>query len=148
MIRRYGWIAALVLIADRVTKALAAGIPAAGAALIPGVIGLRRTLNTGMAFSLLSGRPWLLGLLSLGIVAGAFLFLRGKKLRPLTQIGLMLMLGGAAGNMIDRFLAGSVTDMIELLFVDFAIFNLADVCLVVGCGLVMISILRSGDEET
>ena len=124
MIRRYGWAAVLVLIADRVTKALSAGIPEEGAALM------------------LSGRPWLLGLLSLIIVAGAAVMLRKKHPRPLIQAGLMLMLGGALGNMIDRFWTGYVPDMIELLFVNFAIFNVADICLVAGCLMVMIGILR------
>ena len=142
MIRRYGWIAALVLIADRVTKAMSEGIPVDGVALIPGWIGLRQARNTGMAFSLFSGRPWLLGLMSLAIVAGAAVVLRRKRPRPLVQAGLMLMLGGALGNMIDRFWTGYVPDMIELLFVDFAIFNVADICLVAGCLMVMIGILR------
>lgn len=142
MIRRYGWIAVLVLIADRVTKAMSAGIPEEGAALIPGVVGLRQARNTGMAFSLFSGRPWLLGVLSLIMCAGAAVMLRKKHPRPLTQAGLMLMLGGALGNMIDRFWTGYVPDMIELLFVNFAIFNVADICLVAGCLMVMIGILR------
>ncbi len=147
MIRKYGWIAALALAADRVSKALVPRIPAEGAALIPGIVGLRSVRNTGMAFSLFSGRPWLLGLLSLGIVAGAFFFLRGKKLRPVISVGLMLMLGGAAGNLIDRFALGYVPDMIELLFVDFAVFNVADMCLVIGCLTVMAGILRSGETD-
>ena len=147
MIRKYGWIAALALAADRVTKALVPRIPAKGAALIPGIIGLRSVRNTGMAFSLFSGRPWLLGLLSLGITAGAFFALRRKKTRPATSVGLMLMLGGAAGNMIDRFARGYVPDMIELLFMDFAVFNVADVCLTAGCLIVMAGILRSGKTE-
>jgi signal peptidase II len=133
-------IAAGVFAADRLTKILSAGIPAEGQVLIPGVIGLRRAENYGIAFSLLSGRPWLLGLLSLVIIAAAFFFLRGRKLHSLTTAGLMMMLGGAAGNMVDRLIHGAVPDMIEVLFVQFAIFNVADACLVVGCGLVMISL--------
>ena len=108
-------IAAGVFAADRLTKILSAGIPAEGQVLIPGVIGLRRAENYGIAFSLLSGRPWLLGLLSLVIIAAAFFFLRGRKLHPLTTAGLMMMLGGAAGNMVDRLIHGAVPDMIEVL---------------------------------
>ena len=135
-------VAAEVFIADRVTKILAPGIPENGVVLIPGVIGLRYGENRGIAFSLLSGAPWALGVVSLLIIAAAFFCLRGKKLQPLALTGLMMMLGGAAGNMVDRFVHGFVPDMIEVLFVNFAIFNVADTFLCIGCGLVIISLLR------
>ncbi len=132
-----------VFLADRGTKLLWDRIPAGGMVLIPGVIGLYPVRNTGMAFSLFSGRPWLLGLLSLAVIAVAFFFLRGKDVSRLAGTGLMMMLGGAAGNLTDRLLAGSVPDMIEFLFVRFAVFNVADACLVIGCALVMMDLLRS-----
>lgn len=135
-------VAAAVFIADRVTKILAPGIPENGVVLIPGVIGLRYAENRGIAFSLLSGAPWALGVVSLLIIAAAFFCLRGKKLQPLALTGLMMMLGGAAGNMVDRFVHGFVPDMIEVLFMNFAIFNVADMFLCFGCGLVIISLLR------
>ena len=137
-----GWIALAVFAADRAAKVCWDRIPRGGITLIPGVIGLYPARNTGMAFSLLSGRPWLLGILSLIVIAGAFLFLRGKQISGLAGTGLMMMLGGAAGNMADRFLTGSVPDMIEFLFVRFAVFNGADACLVVGCLLVMVDLFR------
>ena len=62
-------------------------------------------------------------------------------------MGLMMMLGGACGNLTDRLLAGSVPDMVELLFVRFAIFNAADVCLVAGCALVMADLLLGGRKK-
>lgn len=139
----------LVLAADRVTKLLSQHLPEEGQVLLPGVVRLRPVMNRGMAFSLLSGQPVLLGLLSLAVILGAFFALRGKKLSPLTMTGLMLMLGGAAGNMLDRFFQGGVPDMIELLFVRFAVFNVADICLTVGCALVMLSLLlpEKGDKK-
>ncbi|MBQ9253100.1 MAG: signal peptidase II [Clostridia bacterium] len=144
--KKYGWIALLVFLLDRASKLLWPRIPPSGFLLIPGVLDLYPARNTGMAFSLLSGRPWLLGLLSLGVIVGAFFFLRRKALRPLCWVGLMMMLGGAVGNLADRLITGFVPDMIELLFVRFAIFNLADVALVVGCLLVMIDLFR-GEEH-
>ncbi len=134
-------IAAAVFIADRVTKILAPRIPEDGQALIPGVLGLRYAENRGIAFSMLSGMPWVLGLVSLVIIAAVFFFLRGKKLRAMTLAGLMMMLGGAAGNMLDRFIHGFVPDMIEVLFVQFAVFNVADMFLCIGCGLVILQLL-------
>ena len=131
----------LVLILDRITKELAPGLPAEGLALIPGVVGLRYTENTGVAFSLLSGMPRLTGILGLAIVAGAFIWLRNKKIAPFPLAGLALMAGGALGNMPDRLIRGFVPDMIETLFVRFPVFNIADSCLTVGCILMMISLL-------
>ena len=146
MKRCWPWVtAAAVLAADRITKILALGIPAEGQVLIPGIVGLRYAENKGIAFSLLSGVPWLLGVLSLAIIAAAFLVLRKKQVHPLALAGLMMMLGGAAGNMIDRFLHGYVPDMIEFLFVKFAIFNVADACLCAGCALVIIRLLFGKD---
>ena len=114
------------------------------AVLIPGVIAVRPARNTGMAFSLLSGHPFLLGILSLAILAGAFLALRGRKLSGLARTALALMLGGALGNLADRLLTGYVPDMLEFLFVDFAVFNVADACLVTGCGLAALDLFREG----
>ena len=139
-------IAAAVFIADRVTKLLAPRIPENGQVLIPGILGLRYAENKGIAFSLLSGVPWALGLLSLVIILAVFFFVRGKKLRAMTLTGLMMMLGGAAGNMVDRFIRGFVPDMIEFLFVRFAVFNVADMFLCVGCGLVILQLLFGRDQ--
>ena len=147
--RKVFWItAALVLAADRVTKELAVGLPEGGVPLIPGVLGLRYTENRGIAFSLLSGQPRLLGILGLAVIIGGFLWLRKKELAPFPSFALALMAGGAAGNMIDRLIRGFVPDMIETLFVNFPVFNVADMCLTVGCAMVIISLLfRPGDWE-
>ncbi len=142
MKRCWPWLTALaVLIADRITKILAPGIPEGGTVLISGVVGLRYAENTGIAFSLLNGYPRLPGVFSLAVIIAAFLYLRKKQLHPLSLAGLMMMLGGAAGNMIDRLWFGYVPDMIEFLFVRFAVFNVADACLCAGCALVMIRLL-------
>lgn len=147
-----GWgqiaLAGAVVAADRITKILAPGLPADGVTLIPGVLGLRYAENKGMAFSMLAGKPLLLGILSLAVIVAAFLILRKKKLAPFPVTALMLMLGGAVGNMLDRFFTGFVPDMIEFLFVRFAIFNVADMALTIGCGLMILSLLfRKKDWE-
>ena len=95
-------IAVAVIALDRVTKVLAPGLPADGVVLIPGVIGLRYAENQGIAFSLLSGHPRLLGILSLLLIAAGYVWLRKKDFGTFPMIGLALMAGGAAGNMADR----------------------------------------------
>ena len=79
-----GLIAVAVFAADRVSKILAGGLPPEGIPLIPGVVRLRYAENTGAAFSMFSGHPWLLGVLSLLIIVGGFLFLR-KKIKLLRK---------------------------------------------------------------
>ncbi len=145
-----GMIAGAVFLGDRVTKILAERIPPEGSTLIPGVVGLRYAQNRGIAFSLLSDVPWLPGVLSLVIIIAAFLLLRGKKIPPAEMTGLMLMLGGALGNLADRLIRGFVPDMIEVLFVRFAIFNIADACLCVGCAVVILGLIfgRAEEEKT
>ena len=134
-------IPALAVAADRVAKELAVGLPAQGVTLIPGVLGLRWAENRGIAFSLFSGRPVLLGVLSLALLLLAGRLLRGRVRGALPRAGLLLMLGGALGNLPDRLFRGYVPDMIETLFIPFPIFNVADACLTVGCALVLFSLL-------
>lgn len=143
--RRYLWIAAAVIAADQALKAFARAM-AAPMTLIPGVLGLRYCQNTGMAFSLLSGQSWLLGVVSLVVIAAGALVLRGYRLGPVSRTAAMLMLGGAAGNMIDRLFMGYVTDMLEVLLFRFAVFNLADAALCIGCGLMALSLLICPDD--
>lgn len=138
--RKYGWIALLVAAADQLSK-LAARSLHSPLVLVPGVVGLRYAENTGIAFSLLAGQPWLLGLLSGAIILAGYLALRRYRLGPLPAVAAMLMLGGALGNMLDRLLRGYVVDMIEILFMRFAIFNVADAALTVGCILLAFSLM-------
>ena len=137
------WIACLVVALDQGTKALATRFLAGGqnVTLIPGVLGLRYAENTGMAFSMLSGRGWLLGVVSAGVIVAAWLLLRRYRLGKNAKCAAMLMLGGAVGNMLDRFFTGYVVDMIEVLLVRFAIFNVADVALTVGAVIMGVTLL-------
>lgn len=144
-LQRWLPIALMVIIADRAAK-LAAPHLRGAIPLIPGVIGLRYAENTGMAFSLFSGMPWLLGLLSLAVIVGGYFLLRKYRLGTLSMTAAMLMLGGAVANMIDRLVLGYVVDMLEFLFIRFPIFNVADACLVIGAMLMAWSLLRHPEE--
>ena len=104
--------------------------------LIPHVVELRFVLNQGMAFSLLSGRQlFLIVATSAALILVAYwLFFRSRNNR-LQQAALILVLGGGIGNLIDRVLNGEVVDYINLLFMRFAVFNFADICVCVGVAL-------------
>ena len=144
-LRKFGWIALLVIAADQVTKRLALSLQAP-VTLIPGILGLRLTRNTGVAFSLLSGAPWLVTVLSAAVLVLGGCLLRRYRLGTLTRTGAMLIAGGALSNLISRVAEGSVIDMVEFLFVNFAVFNAADIALTVGCGLLILSLLIRPDE--
>lgn len=143
--RKYAWIAVLTVIADQGTKWLCQGLRGS-IALLPGVLALTYAENTGMAFSLFSGRAWALGVVSAVCILAGWFMLRRFRLGPMSRTAAMLMLGGAVGNMLDRFLRGYVVDMFEVLFVEFAIFNVADAALTVGAALLAASILFRPDE--
>ncbi|ASS77220.1 signal peptidase II [Tumebacillus algifaecis] len=108
-----------------------------------GVINLTSHRNPGAAFGILEGQQWFFILSTAAVVVGVIYF-RAKgelKGRPLMEIGLALLMGGAIGNAIDRVLFGVVTDFFDLQFVSFAIFNIADVAINIGVGLMILSML-------
>jgi signal peptidase II len=101
---------------------------------IPGV-NLTYTQNTGAAFSLLSGGGARWFLVTVSSLAVALIILAVCKRwveRPFGVAALGCVLGGAAGNLIDRAYQGYVVDMFEFTFIRFAIFNVADVFITAG----------------
>ena len=143
--RKYAWIAPVVVILDQLVKWACLSIRGS-VTLIPGVLALTYAENTGMAFSLFSGRSWLLGGISAVCILIGWRILRRYRLGVLSRVAAMLMLGGAVGNMADRLIRGYVVDMFEVLFVDFAIFNVADAALTVGAVLMAVSLLLCPEE--
>ena len=136
----YAWISVLVVMTDQLVKAFARTLRGP-VTLLPGLMGLRYSENTGMAFSLLSQHTWLLTALSAALILAGWLALRRYRLGKLSRVAAMLMLGGAVGNLIDRLFVGYVVDMFEVLLFRFAIFNVADAALSVGAVLLAITLL-------
>lgn len=129
---------------DQLTKYLTVrGIPMGEQVpLIPGVIHLTYVRNTGAAFSLFSGMRWLFLLLVVVFFAAtALLIRRGVVTRTAELWSLAAIGGGALGNAIDRLLYGSVIDMIEPEFIDFAVFNVADSFITCGAVVLVIFLL-------
>ncbi|MGM9522441.1 MAG: signal peptidase II [Oscillospiraceae bacterium] len=115
---------------------------------LPGVLGLTNVRNTGMAFSLLSGHTWLLAAVSVAAIAVIGVLLVKKDFTVWEKSALTLIMGGAAGNAIDRIFLGYVVDMFSVEFVDFAVFNLADAFINVGAVLfVVLYIVRMTKED-
>ena len=103
--------------------------------VLPGVVGLTYVRNTGAAFSSFEGMQWLFALIFLFFTV-ALLWEYFKKRLPFTRFErfcIAAIYGGGVGNMIDRLRLGYVVDMIETLFVDFPVFNVADCFIACGC---------------
>jgi signal peptidase II len=101
--------------------------------LLPGIFHLTYVTNTGAAFSLLSGKVEWLRWLSLGVsLVLVALALFGPVLERWDQLGYGLILGGAIGNGIDRFILGYVVDFLDFRLINFAVFNVADSFISIG----------------
>lgn len=110
--------------------------------VIPKVVQLVFVKNTGAAFSLLSGKTYVLSIISLAVCTAVIWYLiRKKPQSKLLLASLGLILGGAFGNLIDRIFRNYVVDYIELCFVHFPVFNLADIAITVGAVLLMIYVV-------
>jgi len=100
---------------------------------IPYLLELTYVQNTGAAFSMFNQHTWILTLVSLVMsVVLALAIWKNFFRHPLGKVTLTLLLAGAVGNLIDRALRGFVVDMFNVLFMEFAVFNVADICVVVG----------------
>tara|TARA_Y100001968_G_scaffold41189_3_gene31291 strand:- start:571 stop:1035 length:465 start_codon:yes stop_codon:yes gene_type:complete len=95
---------------------------------IPHLIQLRLVKNTGAAFSMLSGSTLLLGFLSLSVAIAITIWCWiASPMRFWKGIGIAFILGGTLGNGIDRFRLGYVIDFLEIVPINFPIFNIADI---------------------
>jgi signal peptidase II len=150
--RRLALIAAAALVADQASKYIVDRWVAFDSShvIVPGLVSLTHTSNPGVAFGLGadSTAPWMAPLLivfSLAvIVLLVWLLATNRAGGSLGRCGLALILGGAAGNVLDRVMRHSVTD-----FIDFYIgshhwytFNLADSAIVIGAALVVLELFR------
>lgn len=110
---------------------------------IPKVVSLTYLKNSGAAFSMLENQQWFFAIITLIAMGAAFVYLyRHIKGSLWLLLGLTLIISGGIGNFIDRVHQGFVVDMFHLDFMNFAIFNVADIYLTVGVGLLLIYLLR------
>ena len=115
--------------------------------LIPGLVELKYIQNTGGGWSILSDYTWLLSLLtSIILVVVLILLIKGIIRHPLGRWGCVLLLAGGLGNLIDRFRLGYVVDMFNFQFMDFPVFNIADICVVCGMALAAVYYLFFYDK--
>ena len=129
-----GGVALVVLLVDQLTKlAVRAVGDALHVTVIPGVIDFLFVRNIGAAFSMGEGHGIAFAVLALAvIVAIAAYLIRAPQLAHLEVVGMAMVAGGAIGNAIDRLAFGFVTDFIATTFIDFPVFNVADIGITLG----------------
>ena len=134
----------LILLDQAVKGYVVKEIPLGGMRrFIPKVVSLTYLKNSGAAFSMLENQQWFFAIITLIAMGAAFVYLyRHIKGSIWLLLGLTLIISGGIGNFIDRLRQGFVVDMFHLDFMNFAIFNVADIYLTVGVGLLLIHILR------
>ena len=139
-----------ITVTDQITKYLVVeNIPLYGdVPAIPGLFQLTYVQNTGAAFSMLQNQQWLFAVIFL-VLTVAVIYDFWKKSMPFTKLERWLIVfiyAGGLGNMIDRFRLGYVVDMIELEFMNFPVFNVADCFITCGCILLMVHLVFFNKE--
>ena len=131
------WAGAIAFSLDQLTKRwVLSNIPAGSRRpFIPGVLDLFHVQNDGAAFSIGSGRPLFFAALTAVVVLGMVYAVMREKNLPYPLIAILgLVAGGGIGNGLERVAHGSVTDFLATTFMNFAIFNVADIF--VTCGII------------
>ena len=107
--------------------------------------------NQGAIFGSMAGKRWfLVGFTSIVVLAGIVVLYKMRKRSKLLNVAIALFIAGGIGNLIDRIRLGYVVDMIEVDFMNFAVFNIADCFITCGAVALFVYILffdKSGKKE-
>lgn len=144
----------ILIILDQIVKfvCLQKLKPINSVTIIPNFFNLTYVENRGAAFGMLEGGRWIFILIALIAVVFCSLYYKKvpkNKFEFLCKTGLILIISGALGNVIDRFFRGFVVDMLHFIFFgkDFAVFNVADVLVCLGTFLIAIVIIFSDNKK-
>jgi signal peptidase II len=145
------WLPALIVLLDQVSKAIVRRtLPLhESVSVIPGIMDFTHIRNTGAAFGFLNGVDFPFKTIVIAIVAtaaliGVALYAAGlAHHQTLARVGLALIIGGAAGNLIDRVIAGSVVDFVDVYWRNyhFWAFNVADSAISIGVAVMILDMI-------
>ncbi len=148
------WLPILIVVIDQATKAMVrAMVPVHDSVtIIPGFMDVTHVLNSGAAFGILNGAEFPFKTVLIAVIATAALIGVGMYAANLAhhqliaRLGLALIIGGAAGNLIDRVVAGSVVDFVDVYWrgYHFWAFNVADSAISVGVTIMILDMLGAG----
>ena len=152
--RKTGWvfiITGIIILLDQITKILVRTYILPGSFWSPWswlspYARIIHLTNTGVAFGMFQGMNYFFAGLA-AVVAGAIIFYIPKidEKEKLIRFALAMELGGAIGNLIDRLTVGQVTDFVSL--GNFAVFNVADSCITLGVGVLLIGVWLQEKRE-
>lgn len=132
---------AAVILFDQLSKILCVEylMDAGSVSVIPKIVNFTYVENRGAAFGMLADHRWVFMVLSVAAIVLIVVYLaKAKPQSVLQRVSIALIAGGGIGNMIDRVLRGYVVDFIDVQFVTFYVFNIADSAVCVGCGLLIL----------
>ena len=141
--KRYFLIAGSVLLLDQFVKSIIQQKMQEGLSIpvLPGIFHITYILNPGAAFGLFEEQQWLFILVAVLLVLGvAVLFRQLLQQPPVMRFGAALLVGGALGNLMDRIRLGKVVDFLD--FRIWPIFNVADIAICVGVGLILLAMFK------
>src|SRR3989338_8254218 len=152
--RKYNWslptsmfflISILIFLLDQITKILVrTGIKeGTSVAIVPKILYFTHATNTGASFSMLTNYSFLLTIIAGLVIIGIFIFY--KKIPLQYRTAAALILGGTAGNLIDRLQYGTVTDFINVQI--WPIFNVADSAITIAAILLIIIVWKEEKSE-
>jgi signal peptidase II len=151
------WIALVIVVLDQAVKALVRQRMALNESItvIPGFFDLTRVHNTGTAFGFMNATDFpfktvVLALVAIGALTALAMYAASLPLDQwIARTGLALILGGAAGNLIDRVTAGYVVDFVDLYWSGwhFWAFNVADASITVGVALMILDLMGAGSRH-
>lgn len=139
-----------VILLDVASKYLVVmNIPEGGAVpCIDGLFHLTYIENRGAAFGMLANSRWIFMVVSIAAIAAMIVYMIVKKPQNIwVKTSIAMLVGGGVGNMIDRVRLGYVVDFIEVEFVDFAVFNVADSFVTVACGILIVYVIVASVKE-
>lgn len=146
----YTAIIAAVILLDQLTKQLAIDHlkPIDTFPIIPDALHLTYVTNYGAAFGMLADHRWVFLVISTVaiVLMAAYLYYKRDE-HPLLGVAISFIIGGGIGNMIDRTLMGYVVDFVDFRLINFAVFNVADIFVCVGCGLMFLWLFKFAEFD-
>lgn len=143
-------VVAVGIVLDQLSKAFMRSFLAGAGRVpfIPGIIDFVLVQNTGAAFSIGQGMGWLFIAIAVAVALGAFIFVCvSGSMGYADAFFLACLVSGGLGNLIDRVVFGSVTDFIATAFIEFPVFNVADMLVCTGVGMTLILALLEDSRE-
>ena len=137
----FGLLALLIVAADQITKFMIQKNFRTGQSVevIKGVLNFTYVKNEGAAFGIMQGAKIAFIVITLAVFAAAFIYFKKYKPQsPLFLTATAFVLSGAVGNLIDRVALSYVRDFIDVAFISFPVFNIADSMICIGALLIIV----------